>query len=274
VAEGLSTSQRKRWISDRSIGIAGVVIGILSIIVGLAFSYYFYKRSIEYRNLTFAIDPVRTAIVNSAEASDLTVLYKGNPVRNVDLSSIRVYVWNQGNKPIIAAARDVLRPIRFLFSGDAEIIDYRIVKISRPETEFTVDINPNEKRTLKIKFSILENNDGSAIQIIYAGRRNTGLNLDGSIVGQPEIRETPLYQSESARSLPYKVASFILGIIGGVGIIIIAESIRRNLAIRLRIILIMGGLGVIIAAVGAGVYLQPALAPYSEIPKSIVATGS
>jgi hypothetical protein len=164
MVEPTPSALKRAWISDRTIGFAGVVIGIVSIVVSAAIGYYFYQKSTEYRRLTFAVNPIRTTIVNSSISSDLSVLYKGNVVHGSNLSSIRLYVWNQGNKPIIPTAHDILRPIRLSFIGAVEILDHRILQISGPEIGFGINNDPSSKDSLEIDFTILESGDGAYTQ--------------------------------------------------------------------------------------------------------------
>ena len=95
-------------LSDRSIALTAVVVGIAFGIGGIISGYYFYEKSIRERLPVVSVDPVRTNIVNSADLSDLTILYHGDPIKQTSVTSLRIYFWNRGDLPIIKAAHDIL----------------------------------------------------------------------------------------------------------------------------------------------------------------------
>jgi hypothetical protein len=272
-------STRTRWLTDRTIGITGIIIGVVSILVSIALGYYFYRSSLESRQLKYAIDPVRTAIVNSSQSSDLSVLYRGNIVRGGNLSSIRVYMWNEGKKPIIAASQDILRPIQLRFSEDIEILDARVLSVSRPEANLKVAINDAAKNLLDVWFSILENNDGASIQLIFVGSPTANLVVDGSIVGQSEVQEEKLYQNEKDAPLLYQAKNFrildFMPLILPIMFIALVELFIKRWDIagrKLRFIKIGGGL-IIMAVISAMIlYAQQEkqYSPYLDIPKNII----
>jgi hypothetical protein len=272
-------STRTRWLTDRTIGITGIIIGVVSILVSIALGYYFYRSSLESRQLKYAIDPVRTAIVNSSQSSDLSVLYRGNIVRGGNLSSIRVYMWNEGKKPIIAASQDILRPIQLRFSEDIEILDARVLSVSRPEANLKVAINDAAKNLLDVWFSILENNDGASIQLIFVGSPTANLVVDGSIVGQSEVQEEKLYQNDKDAPLLYQAKNFrildFMPLILPIMFIALVELFIKRWDIagrKLRFIKIGGGL-IIMAVISAMIlYAQQEkqYSPYLDIPKNII----
>jgi hypothetical protein len=88
---------------------------------------------------------------------------------------------------------------------EVEILDERVLQVSRAETGFKIAVDQTDKNILDIEFSILESGDGAAIQIIYAGSPSTTFAMDGSIVGQPNPHEEPLYSNEKDDPLFHQI---------------------------------------------------------------------
>lgn len=166
-------------VSDRAITI---IVAFVCLLPG----YYFYRQSIQVRVPSFLVDPARALIIDSSgtNLSDLAVLYKGKSVGERNVSAIRLYFWNDGKMPI--RRNDVLKPLQCVLPTGTEILDSRILKISRDVTAFRIlpgSASPNT--AVMMDFDILEKGDGAAIQIIYAGPKDAPLHFDGIVVGAP-----------------------------------------------------------------------------------------
>jgi hypothetical protein len=189
---------------DRAIAIIGVILGAL----GIASGYFFYQAAQQAPALSFAVNPVRTSIVNSSDVSNLSVLYKGNEIHGSNVMSIRVYVWNAGGRPISRLQHDILRPIRLILPTESKILDQKLLHVSRHETQFSVYTKPMTKNSLNIDFDILEKDDGATIQLIYSGDPNADIKLEGSIIGQKNISAKKLYLD--TEDIPWKEQIFSL----------------------------------------------------------------
>lgn len=87
-------------------------------------------------------------------------------------------------------AEDVLDPVKVEIDPGCEIIDARILKISRAVTGFAKgQVSDTAKNELPLSFRILEHNDGAQLQIIYTGKPDAHVSLAGTIVGAGEPRE-------------------------------------------------------------------------------------
>jgi hypothetical protein len=182
-------------ISDRSLAILSLVVGVILGLGGIISGYYFYIQSIQERIPTFLISPVRVSIVksDSNDLTDLSILYKGKPVTQKNVIAVRIYMWNSGKLPI--SKSDVLKPIRFVFPEDAKILDYKILKYSRDVSNIQIS-STNGSNILDLTFDILEHNDGVAIQVIYAGPLNAKIDLLGSVIGVPTLHLQTAYTSK------------------------------------------------------------------------------
>jgi len=162
-------------------------IGPLIGVTGLSLALYFHAMSVQERVPLFYIGSRATIVDASIPApSQVQVVYRGRPVGATNVVAVVIYVWNDGRMPIRAA--DVLEPISIQLDKSCEILESRILKISRNVTKF-VQVVPESakwesaKYIQPISFDILEKGDGAAIQIIYAGKSDAAISLAGTIVG-------------------------------------------------------------------------------------------
>ena len=169
--------------SDRLLSLLSVGTGV----IGLGLAFYFYRRSVEERIPTYYVDPVRTSIVAStgAKPSELEVLYNGTPLKEGDVTAVRVYFWNDGRMPI--RNTDILRPLSLVVNPSARILDARVLKSSRQVTNIAVGLQ-SSMGGVPLLFDVLEENDGAAIQIIYAGSPSADIAITGVVVGAHEVR--------------------------------------------------------------------------------------
>ena len=169
------------WIRLNWLSVLGIVIGLL----GVGFSYYFYKLSEKEREPVFLIDPYRAVIVeaNSLKNFPLKVVDREGRTVEKDVTSVRFYIWNEGRETIKKA--DILKPLRLIFSSqDVEVIDYKVMSSSRDDiVQPILSLESGSKNTLDVSFDILEKGDGFSAQIIFAGTPNAGIELKGTIEG-------------------------------------------------------------------------------------------
>jgi hypothetical protein len=103
-----------------------------------------------------------------AATSPLQVLYQGHPVGNTNVVEVVLYFWNGGKLPI----------------RTEDVLESRVLHISRSVTKFEIHpVSESAKNVLPMSFGILENDDGAAIQLIYAGKSDTAITVSGTIVG-------------------------------------------------------------------------------------------
>ncbi len=166
---------------------------ILSFLVGTGLSYYFYDIAREERDLVFRVDPNRSEIISASRVNNapIKVLRKdGSPVQN-DVHAVQFYVWNAGKRSIRLG--DVLTPLELHLSPNASMLDYGVLRMSRPivAAHLTEGTKP-PLRDLGIEFRILEQNDGFVGQVIYEGPKDAILHISGLVEGVPEIRTKPV----------------------------------------------------------------------------------
>lgn len=154
------------------------LIAIASVILGAWVSWYFYSLSLPTRIPTFLVDPSRAVLAGGSP--DITIQYKGKPIRQRAVNVVRVYFWNAGNTDITKT--DILEPLTITVS-DSEILDAKTLKVSRELTFISLDVQKDQQNTAELDFDILESNDGAALQITYAGPVNAELEFHGATKG-------------------------------------------------------------------------------------------
>jgi hypothetical protein len=177
-----------------------LVVAILCLLPG----YYFYHQGIKEPVPTFSIDPARAPIVEASgkELSDLAVTYRGKALGDRDVTAVRVYFWNNGREPMRES--DVLKPFQIVLAGGSEILDYRMLKESREITGLA--LSADDIRTIRCTYKILEQGDGAAVQIIFAGPQDAAIHFDGVAVGAPKPSIYNYYEP----SAPYRRVTAVL----------------------------------------------------------------
>lgn len=174
------------FVKRNCVGIIGIIV---TIIVAIVVSLYFYKKSIAKPEPVFLVDPLRIEIIDSKHFSETqlrVVRSNGNEIKG-DVTSVRFYFWNNGRKSIKPS--NILEPLVITLNDpNGEILDYKILKCSRKVVKPIVDrdsVDPNRK--LSVSFAILEKEDGLTGQIIYEGNPTANFMISGTIENVGEI---------------------------------------------------------------------------------------
>jgi hypothetical protein len=125
----------------------------------------------------------RIVLVESARPSDLKLEYKGRTIAT-DVVLMQLAIWNRGRASI--KPENVLSPLEIRLKPAREILKVSLGKKSRDIIGFSTTTSPemlNQGR-VAVGFKILENGDGSNVQIIFAGPRETEAEVIGTIEGQ------------------------------------------------------------------------------------------
>jgi hypothetical protein len=208
----------------------GPLIGLTGFITAL----YFHAQSVQERVPTFYVSPQRAVIVDARgpTASSLQVLYHGKPV-GASVTAVTVYFWNDGRLPI--RKDDVLGdPVSIDSGGDTEILEARLIKVSRPVTKFEIASKESAKNSLPISFDILEKSDGAAVQIIYAGDPEAAITVKGTVIGAATPRLLGLPTGGFRKPRDPKRERISSELLGYAGLLTGSGSIVTALALRAR----------------------------------------
>ena len=217
-------SKLPRYLLKDWTGKLGLVFGAVGIIISL---YSILSQAHRVPNLV--VDPARITIVNSKlfPNSSLKVTKGDNAVVKDDVTALRVFFWNSGNQSI--KSENVIQPLTIsLNDANAEILDYKILKVSRPDV-VKISVAPSEKspiRELLFSFNILEKDDGFFCQIIYSGNPSVEVKTFGAIEGVKQINSNKTVSGGGFWSNLLRLLPICLIAIAGVAVFIYWRRIR------------------------------------------------
>lgn len=160
------------------------LVGTAASVLGVGLSFYFYFTARDTPNLTYAVNPTRTAVYRAGQTSSLQVSLGGHLIAR-DVTATQIAFWNAGHRAIRAA--NVLLPLRFTFPSTARILEVKLRRTSRPVTG--IQIRQVDPRTVEVTWRILERTDGGVLQFIYEGTEDPQLTVAAIVEGQAEITQ-------------------------------------------------------------------------------------
>jgi len=161
-------------------------------ILGIGLAIFFGLRPQTERELVYAINPVRTAVVTAGQASGLAVLHEGEPLGSVDVTAVQVAIWNAGKQSI--RHENILEDVVIVTNPPVQILEASIRHHSREVTGFTLIETPGilTSGRLPVSWRILEKDDGASIQLIYVGTEEVTFHVEGVIEGLRGIKDVEL----------------------------------------------------------------------------------
>lgn len=161
-------------------------VAVLSLLVALlswGFTYYIWQESDFERVPVFVVDPSRTVVIDPSTVSEkpFNIIDKSGRQINKPVVVIKMYFWNAGKRSIKES--DILESLFVSFNDPSiQILDSKIISFSRGVTSpFFKQSIPES--TFHLGFRILEENDGFAIQVVYAGDPDATVDILGVIEG-------------------------------------------------------------------------------------------
>lgn len=158
-------------------------LAVLGIIGGGIISFYFYRRSLQRDETSFACEYIRLIWSRIPAFSNITLSYSGEPIH--DPRRVLFYFWNSGNTTIDGSRIAAADPLR-LEAGDVRINNAAIVSSTRKVNCSSVEKNDNGD--IKLLFDFLDPGDGFVVEVLYdvvekEKRKNTCPDLVGTIKG-------------------------------------------------------------------------------------------
>jgi hypothetical protein len=172
-------------------------------LIAILLAIYFYLAPRETRPIvSFLVDPVRATILKAtSEMTDLSVTYKGQPIKGGDLIALRLYIWNDGRKTV--RHEDIFDPYRCTLNGSARILESRLLRRTRDLTELSA--SQLSTNSVGFDFRVLEHGDGGTVQLLYVGNHDTHLQCSGAADGDPAARMLIARNDEASQSQPWWV---------------------------------------------------------------------
>ena len=204
------------------------IIAILVGLFGVAVAIYFGLASRKQRELVFSVNPIRTRVVSSRQATELSVSYQNEPLGNVDITAVQLAIWNAGNESI--KAEHIRKEIIVTTNPPVRILEASVRKVS-PDTGFNLSDSTDSKAEGRVPLSweILERNDGASIQLLYLDNpvdtSEVDILIEGLIEGQGRTKrkvtsssfKSPQEHWKSLRQQSFFVAiSFLVLLVTGV----------------------------------------------------------
>lgn len=158
-------------------------------VAGMLLSYYFYTISIKVREPSFVITKdVSLFSSQKGLSSKYIKLIKSNDGKELfkNIYIKEVAIWNNGKESIKEA--NVLKPVKLIFNEGVEIIDAFVSEINRPDIVKGKAYFKPGGNAVTISFSILENDDGMKVQVVYASLESSSAEVGGVIEGVDKIK--------------------------------------------------------------------------------------
>ncbi len=199
-----------------------IISSVISIVITLVFGYYFLYVGIRERRPTFYVDPTRTTILDkeSIASAPLLLLRANGDTINSSVTSAYFYFFNQGEETI--KEQNIYAPLKIVLSDEAEILDFKILKVARPVSGIEVSRDTLEN-SLNIKLKAMERDDGVVGQIIFEGKKDASIVLEGGVDGVKRF-ETHL----SSINPLYFMAAIVIFLIAAYVFLIMSKRNPKN----------------------------------------------
>ena len=165
----------------------GLIIGIAGIVIGVITAYIFFKIGKVEKKPSYAIRNRTLIRDNVSKIEGLSITFNAKPVRNLIVSEITV--WNSGREVIKRDDIETLNHLRISSNSEEGCFyDASIVDSSKKSNNCSVEIEPNNRNIL-ISFDYLGYQEGFVIQVIHSFAESDTIELLGDIKGASQIHE-------------------------------------------------------------------------------------
>ena len=146
-------------------GWVGAIVGIVGVVVGLL-GLYLYRRS-RIPGI-IACQSHNVSMIggdNAVLPAEVVVRYRETLVPRVTAST--VWMWNAGKKTVEGTDVVAHDPLGLRFDG--EVLNVRIIKVTREVLRIRADTSKEEKRTVCYGFEFLDPGDGGVLEVLHTG---------------------------------------------------------------------------------------------------------
>lgn len=184
------------------IGLLGLLVGIVSVVLVIRKKKAFY--TIQSNN--FINDKTR-------KFEKLSIAYDGNPINNFTLTNIKF--WNNSDKPIIGDYVPKGDPLTITVKDNFEILDANVIKMTDANNVNEFAIERIDKKTMKINFKYIEQNEGLEISVAHTGKSTKDINFSGRIIGWKILNS----ERVDTRSVSLFLVMTIILVLGSIAIV-------------------------------------------------------
>lgn len=160
------------------------VIGISGILIGIFFSYIFYRFSLREKEPSYILNSTNLIQDFTQRFADLDISYKGKPITNFTVTKISF--WNDGKGTISGDDITNIDPLRITITKENIILDPKIIYSKNKANQIRIDLS-EDRKNLFIHFDYLDHKDGCKIQLLHTGTDSSDITIKGTIKGVKRI---------------------------------------------------------------------------------------
>ena len=174
-----STNSAKRFYSNPVFGFISCIVSI----IGLGLFLFVDRRTSP--DLVYHVDPARATIVHANQSSRIHIEIDGKAVKE-NITAAQVIIWNDGGESI--RGKNLLTPFVIKTGPLNPIIEADIQKVTRKVVGLQLDKSKISEGQLDVDWTILEQDDGAVIQLIYYGDDQTPITASATVEQQGAVR--------------------------------------------------------------------------------------
>ncbi|MES2587676.1 MAG: hypothetical protein V4622_01775 [Bacteroidota bacterium] len=177
-------------------------IGIITGVLGIILSFYFYFETKEKHEISFTLDSNSYKIYDNSTSKVLQKisLYQDDTLKiNADVYLVSFSIWNSGNMPI--EKKDIRKDLCIKFKGINSVLDYRIIKQTDAEvSQFKFKQN-KKSSSFRMDWKYFDPNEGLKIQILYTGKEILQIDFGGKILKTDFEKYVPMKEQKESKYL-------------------------------------------------------------------------
>lgn len=181
------------------------IIAIVSILIGCAVSYWFYRKGTKEKIPTWYMNAYNLIQDNASNLRDLKIIFRGKEVKNISVS--KIMFWNAGKETIDASDVSATNPLTIVCSKNDYILDVSILrdnsKSINPSIKFLNESNNEYKNTANLYFDYLDYKKGFIIQVIHTNINKKDITIEGEIKGVDSIKRLTI--NKNNKKLTYLI---------------------------------------------------------------------
>ncbi|MFI3259916.1 MAG: hypothetical protein R3Y16_07460 [Rikenellaceae bacterium] len=168
------------------------IIILVFAIVGIAASFYFYKKSNRHTSATYMVRTIQ--LINDAvkKLPVIDMLCDGKPVRSLSISKIAL--WNDGSDTINSDSIAKNNTLRVIIDKRYEILGADIQYEKNPSNDFSISLS-EDGHSVKIDFDYFDREEGVVLQLYHTGYHSSDVEVVGQIKACREIRRIKPYST-------------------------------------------------------------------------------
>jgi hypothetical protein len=209
------------------------IITLITAIVGIAVSYFFFLRSQRLRKPCWAIRSNNLIENYGSTFSKLEVFYAQNKVENLTVS--KFLFWNAGSETIERQHIVTANPLRILGAEGVKLLDVEILAQNNRFSDFAASLS-EDNLSVFLAFEYLDRGHGAVLQVTHTGLSSDDIQVEGSIKGVGSVKKkrvksillplpTPVSFDKKIRAPIRRRLSIAVFLMGSVSMTIFAYAI-------------------------------------------------